>query len=85
LHLTEARREEGLPEVSSWTGRTERAVRAVTDLKTDHMELPPGRASAIVCGMHGTHHDEIMEPVVEVGPPVRGFDPEREVPAEVPF
>jgi len=87
LDLTEAHRGEGLLEVSSWTGRAERAVLLphVADLWTDHIDSALRRANAIVPGIRRSLHDETMEPVVEVGPPGRVFDPERWVDAEVPF
>jgi hypothetical protein len=85
--LTEKHRGEGLLEVSSWTGHAERAVLLpqITDLWTDHIDSALRRANAIVPGIRRGLHDETMDPVVEVGPPVRAWDPERVVAAEVPF
>ena len=87
LDLIEKHRGQGLLEVSSWTGSAERAVLLPhgTDLWTDHIDSALRRANAIVPGVRRGLHDETMGPVAEVGPPVRAWDPDRVVAAEVPF
>jgi hypothetical protein len=87
LDLTEQHRGEGLLEVSSWTGTSQRAVLLphVADLWTDHIDSALRRANAIVPGIRRALHEETMEPVVEVGPPRRAFDSARHLPADVPF
>jgi len=87
LDLTEKHRGQGLLAVSSWTGSAERTVLLphFTDLRTDHIDSALRRANAIVPGIRRGLHDEAMDPVVEVGPPVRAWDSDRVVAAEVPF
>ncbi len=57
----------------------------ITDLWTDHIDSALRRATAVVPGIRRGLHDETMDPVVKVGPPVRAWDPDRVVAAEVPF
>jgi hypothetical protein len=42
-------------------------------------------ANAILPGIHLTQHDQTVDPVVEAGPPVRAFDPDRAISSRVPF
>jgi hypothetical protein len=86
LDLTEQRRVEGVLEVSSWTGRAERAVLLphVADLSTDHVDSALPRANAIMPGVRRTLLDETMDPVLEVEAPAREWDPDRAV-AALPF
>lgn len=87
LDLTEQHRGEGLLEVSSWTGTSQRAVLLphVTDLWIDHVDSALRRANAIVPAIRRRVHDEMMEPVLEVAAPAREWDAERSLDAEVPF
>jgi hypothetical protein len=85
--LTEQHRGEGLLEVSSWTGTSQRAVLFphVADLWTDHVDSALRRANAIVPGVRRRVHDERMDPVLEVAAPAHAWDAERSLSAEVPF
>jgi hypothetical protein len=87
LDLTETHRGEGLLEVSSWTGTSERAVLLphVAGLWTDHIDSALRRAKVLAPGIRRTLHDETIDPVLEVEPPRRAFDPARDMPADVPF
>jgi hypothetical protein len=87
LDLTEQHRGQGILEVSSWTGRAERAVLLphVADLWTDHVDSALRRANAIVPGIRRTLHDETIDPVLEVEAPARAFDPGRIIAADIPF
>jgi hypothetical protein len=87
LDLAAQHRGQGILEVSSWSGRVERAVLLprFADLWAAHVDSALRRANAIVLSVCRTLYDDTIDPVLEVEAPARAFDPDPVVAADTPF